>query len=65
MCQYSYYLTAMFGLMVHNGTERNVIKWSGVERSGMEHKFRSIVWIFYDGTKLVFHSIVWKVDGME
>jgi hypothetical protein len=55
----------MFGLMVHNGTEWNEIKWSGMEQSGMEHKSRSIVWIFYDGTKLVFHSIVWKVDRME
>jgi hypothetical protein len=51
---------AMFGLMVHNGTERNGIKWSGMERSGMEHKFRSIVWIFYDGTKLVFTPLFGK-----
>jgi hypothetical protein len=55
----------MFGLMVHNETERNGIKWSGVERSGMEHKLRSIAWIFYDGTKLFFHSILWKMNGME
>jgi hypothetical protein len=55
----------MFGLMVHNGTEQNGIKWNEVERNGMEHKFRSIVWLFYDGMKLVFHSIIWRVDGME
>jgi len=31
----------------------------------MEQIFHFIVWILYDGMKLIFHSIVWKVDGRE
>lgn len=31
----------------------------------MQQRFYSIVQIFYDGMKLIPHSIVWKVDGTE
>jgi len=35
------------------------------EWNGTEQRFNSIVWIFNDGMKPIFHSIIWKVDGME
>ena len=43
-------------------TERNRMERSGME---LKKKFHSIVWILYDGMELIFHSIVWKIDGTE
>jgi hypothetical protein len=59
----------MFGLMVHNRTERNGIKRNEMERNEMKHKFNSIVWIFCEVFR--FRTPNWrgrkmrKNDGME
>jgi hypothetical protein len=55
--------TTMFGLMVHNGTKRNEIKWNGTERDGMEHKLYSIVWTFYG--EVVFQPTHPKLEGQK
>jgi hypothetical protein len=36
------------------------MKWNGTKQ-----RFHSIAWIFFDIMRLIFHSIVWKVDEME
>jgi hypothetical protein len=41
------------------------MEYNGVEWSGMEHNFHSIVWVFSNGMKQKYHSIVWKVNGIE
>jgi hypothetical protein len=48
------------GYVCIDGTEQNKAEWNI-----MENNFRSIVWIFSDGMEKHYHSIVWKVNGME
>jgi len=38
---------------------------NGMEQNGAEQRYHSTVWIFYGGMELIFHSIVWKVNGTE